>query len=146
MQPRLTTLTLNGRHNIEESLPGTWNTYHEQPNTTKKSKYHSHDLYKRHDDSYQDNKYSSFSRFNNPELKASYNSFATQANINYQHNDERHTTIDSNGKYQSNKTARPKPLQYENRKYYDLVFPKKRDSLSTDIFYRSNYYLEYAEL
>lgn len=60
--------------------------------------------------------------------------------------EEKYATNNASKNYLKNKTARPKPLQHENHKYYDLVFPKKRDRNSTDIFYRSNYYLEYADL
>lgn len=148
MQPRLTTLTLNGRHRVEESIPRTGNIYHEQQTSTKKSKSYYPDSYKQYDERYGDNKCSSFNKYNGPQIKDNFSSHSTltQTNKYTLPIEERYATIDSSKKYQKNKTARPKPLQYENHKYYDLVFPKKRDSNSTDIFYRSNYYLEYAEL
>ncbi|RZC31752.1 hypothetical protein BDFB_009556 [Asbolus verrucosus] len=51
-------------------------------------------------------------------------------------------------KYNKNKDnrPRPKPLQFENEKYYDHVFPKRETkSNSTDLFYQPNS-LEHAEL
>ena len=51
-------------------------------------------------------------------------------------------------KYNKNKDnrPRPKPLQIENEKYYDHVFPKRElRSNSTDLFYQPNS-LDHAEL
>lgn len=148
MQPRLTTLTtLNGRNSIEESvLSRSRNSYYEHQTPTKKSKPHYHpDSYKSRHDYYGNNKYSSFNKYNNSTLKESWLNHSTlkQADkFSHLPDEEKYASK----KYQRNKTARPKPLQYENHKYYDLVFPTRKDSNSTDIFYRSNYYLEYAEL
>lgn len=149
MQPRLTTLTLNGRDSIEESLPRSKNIYYEQQTPTKMSKTHYPDSYKYRHDYYGNNKYSSFNKYNNSTLRQTWSNHSTlkQADkFTHQPYEEKYATIDSTKKYQRNKTARPKPLQYENHKYYDLVFPTRKDTNSTDIFYRSNYCLEYAEL
>lgn len=147
MQPRLTTLTLNGRDSIEESVPRARSICYDQQSPAKsKSPYH--DSYKYRRDYYGDNKNFSFNKYNGTKLKDTWSNHSTlkQANKFSQPYEEKYASIDSSKKYQRYKTARPKPLQYENHKYYDLVFPKKKDNNSTDIFYRSNYYLEYAEL
>lgn len=39
---------------------------------------------------------------------------------------ENRGTRRSSNKYNKNTKARPKPLQLENEKYYDLVFPKQK--------------------
>lgn len=148
MQPRLTTLTLNGRDSIEETLPRPRNFYYEQHTPTKKSKYHNSDSYK-YREYYGNNKFSNFNKYHESTLKQPWSNHSTlkQADkFSHQPYEDKYATIDSTKKYQKNKTARPKPLQYENHKYYDLVFPTRKDPNSTDIFYRSNYYLEYAEL
>lgn len=130
---------MNGRRSVGESIPSTRSPCYDQQNPTKKSKSYKYDSYNRADESYEENKYSNFSKYNSPQLKGNWSNHSTFTQVDNctQRNDER---------YQKNKTARPKPLQYENHKYYDLVFPKKKNGNSTDIFYRSKYYLEYAEL
>lgn len=147
MQPRLTTLTLNGRDSLAETVPHKRNTYDQHTPSTNKSKSYYDNSLTRRGDLYEGDRYYSFNKYGN-QLKDVSSNYGTlkQAPKFSQSHDESYATIDSSKKYQRNKTARPKPLQYENHKYYDLVFPKKKDNNSTDIFYRSNYYLEYAEL
>lgn len=58
-----------------------------------------------------------------------------------------------NKKYYNKHKSRPKPLQYENEKYYDHVFPKRNSTsnnaddepIGNDLFYQPNS-LEHAEL
>lgn len=45
--------------------------------------------------------------------------------------------------HQQQQKARPKPLQYENEKYYDLVFPKRE--VQGSVYYHPGR-LEHAEL
>lgn len=146
MQPRLTTHTLNGRDSVEESVPRTRNIYYEQQTPTNQYKSHYKETVNHPDTHYEDNKYYSFNRSKSSQSKDNW--FIRSNSALSQSNDliDGKYTSDSTNRFQNIKTARPKPLQYENRKYYDLIFPKKTNSNSTDIFYRSNYYLEYADL
>lgn len=57
--------------------------------------------------------------------------------------DNKYTKRSKNKKHHQQQKARPKPLQYENEKYYDLVFPKRE--VQGSVYYQPGR-LEHAEL
>ncbi|KAJ8946967.1 hypothetical protein NQ318_015905 [Aromia moschata] len=124
------------RSSLEESKPKAENVYYglDTQINRPKSRILSHDLYESDNDtekSYRQDKYHSFSRYTTPKSKDNW-SYASTAGEGAHRN-----SLPSDSK--------PKPLQYENEKYYDHVFPKRDGRISTDIFYQPNN-LEHAEL
>ncbi|XP_015833192.1 kin of IRRE-like protein 2 isoform X2 [Tribolium castaneum] len=145
-----TTLTFNGRNSVEERPkenvysglePKTLhlrnrdlalNFFESDDNDTEKS--------------FQDrSKYYSFNRYSGqkPFDNWSYNTMAAGSHRASLPVDNKYVRR-SQKKYNKKDRPRPKPLQFENEKYYDHVFPKNRSS-STDLFYQPNS-LDHAEL
>ncbi|XP_023312685.1 uncharacterized protein LOC111692797, partial [Anoplophora glabripennis] len=150
-----TTLTYNGRSSLEESKPKAENVYSgldTQPDRPK-SRIFSPDFYESDNDTekgcHQD-KYYSFSRYTNPSTKDNWSYASTMAMGPHRHslpNDNKYARRSLNKKFNKKDRTRPrpKPLQYENEKYYDHVFPKRDGRISADIFYQPSS-LEHAEL
>ncbi|KAJ8974109.1 hypothetical protein NQ317_010583 [Molorchus minor] len=148
-----TTLTFNGRSSLEEPKTVPENVYcglDTQINRPQ-SRISPHDLYESDNDteSCHQVKYHSFSRYTTPRSKDNWSYSSTMAvgpQRNSQPSDNKYIRRSLNKKYNKRDSTRPrpKPLQYENEKYYDHVFPKRDGRISTDIFYQPNS-LEHAE-
>ncbi|KAF7265901.1 hypothetical protein GWI33_020647 [Rhynchophorus ferrugineus] len=137
-----TTHTFNGRSSLGE-------TSHQRylraltPTTTTTTTIKQNDLNLADDlEPYQSAKYRSFSRYELPEPNDNW-SYASTMTMG------RSLPIESKYRRRSGtgrKTkARPKPLQPENEKYYDHVFPK-RYSMGTEGYYYQTNSLDHAEL
>ncbi|XP_063911069.1 hemicentin-1 isoform X2 [Zophobas morio] len=149
-----TTLTFNGRNSVEEKPKE--NVYSGlEPNTLHlRNRELSLNFFESDDNdtekSFQDrSKYYSFNRYSNqkPFDNWSYNTLAMGSHRASLPVDNKYVRR-SLKKYNKNKDnrPRPKPLQIENEKYYDHVFPKRElRSNSTDLFYQPNS-LDHAEL
>ncbi|CAH1372543.1 unnamed protein product [Tenebrio molitor] len=149
-----TTLTFNGRNSVQEKPKE--NVYSGlEPNTLHlRNRELSLNFFESDDNdtekSYQDrSKYYSFNRYSNPKPfdNWSYNTVAMGSHRASLPVDNKYVRR-SLKKYNKNKDSRPrpKPLQFENEKYYDHVFPKREArSNSTDLFYQPNS-LDHAEL
>ncbi|KAJ8922191.1 hypothetical protein NQ315_004126 [Exocentrus adspersus] len=139
MKHQPTTLTYNGRSSLEDPKPKAENVYYGLDTQTNrpKSRIFSPDFYESDDDienSYHQDKYHSFSRYTTPSTKDNWSYASTVAA-----GPHRHSLPNDNNR------PRPKPLQYENEKYYDHVFPKRDGKIGVDGFYQPNS-LEHAEL
>ncbi|CAH0546798.1 unnamed protein product [Brassicogethes aeneus] len=101
-------------------------------------------------------KYYSFSRYDDYPDKTDNWSYSTMQMGSHRSSfpsDSRHVRRSLNNKKyhkkdsgtRSSAIARPKPLQYDNEKYYDHVFPKRDGALYAPHFYQPNCY-DHAEL
>ncbi|KAJ8968388.1 hypothetical protein NQ314_002342 [Rhamnusium bicolor] len=150
-----TTLTFNGRSSLEESKSKAENVYYGLNTQTDKpnSRNFTPDFYESDNDtekSYHQDKYHSFSRYTTPKSKDNWSYASTMAMGSHRNslpNDNKYVRRSLNKKYnkKDSNRPRPKPLQYENEKYYDLVFPKRDGRIITDIFYQPSS-LDHAEL
>lgn len=88
------------------------------------------------------NRYHSFNRYELPKPNDNWSYASTMIVGSYSNSlapDNKYKRRSLNSRKNRNKDAgskaRPKPLQLENEKYYDLVFPKRRQNEGNDFRY-----------
>lgn len=143
-----TTLTLNGRNRLEDYFRPNENFYYglETQRETPKSRILPSDTYESEydTDGFPEEKSYSFNVYTS-KIQDNWSSLSTVAM-----NSRNSLPLDS-GRYQKQNNSgrkyqkkRPKPLQYENQKYYDHVFPKRERS-DSQVYYKPSSF-ERAEL